>query len=126
MGIRTFSWINFPWEETEVTLKRRRNKLENLRNRNLSLPNGEETSPAFVQLMVGIGRVRGWPTGTLLLPTLNCRQNAKPRQSVGGELASEHRRLMNWLCLLVLLVETHMGDLEVGAPSKKKKKKSKF
>jgi hypothetical protein len=39
-----------------------------------------------------------------------------------GELASEHRRLMNWLCLLVLLVETHMGDLEVGAPSKKKKK----
>jgi hypothetical protein len=57
MGIRTFSWINFPWEETEVTLKRRRNKLENLRNRNLSLPNGEETSPAFVQLMWELGEL---------------------------------------------------------------------
>jgi hypothetical protein len=119
MGIRTFSWINFPWEETEVTLKRRRNKLENLRNRNLSLPNGEETSPAFVQLMVGIGRVRGWPTGTLLLPTLNCRQNAKPLQSVGVEPASEHPRLMNWLCLLVLLAETHRGNLKAGASGEK-------
>jgi hypothetical protein len=26
MGIRTFSWINFPWEETEVTYIKKKKK----------------------------------------------------------------------------------------------------
>ena len=114
-------WLLLGRRTILVPLKRRRNKLENLRNWNLSLPNGEETSPAFVQLMVRIGRVRGWPTGTLLLPTLNRPLNAKPRNlSVANQLlniedwwigcvflfcccsarithcnSNEHRRLMN-------------------------------
>lgn len=92
---KNFVLGKFSMGTNRTDMKRRRNKQENLGNRNLSrVPNGTS--------MVGIGRSRGWPTGTLLLLTLNCPRNAKPRQPVGGEPASEHGRLMNWLCFLIV------------------------